>query len=89
MESLRGQLLIAGPALLDPNFRRTVVLVVDDEPGEGTLGVVLNRPTEVPVRQVLEPWNSLASDPSVVFKGGVGFDTQKILASVKGRVGLN
>jgi putative transcriptional regulator len=54
----------------DPNFRRTVVLVVEDEPDEGTLGVVLNRPTEVPVGQVLEPWDDLASAPSVVFQGG-------------------
>ena len=65
-----GRLLIATPMLADPNFRRTVVLVVEHEPEQGTLGVVLNRPTEVPVGQVLEPWNELATDPSVVFSGG-------------------
>jgi putative transcriptional regulator len=69
-ETLAGRLLVATPLLGDPNFRRTVVLVVEDEPGEGTLGVVLNRPTEVPVGRVLEPWTGLASDPSVVFHGG-------------------
>jgi putative transcriptional regulator len=69
-EALAGRLLVATPLLGDPNFRRTVVLVVEDEPGEGTLGVVLNRPTEVPVGQVLEPWTELVSDPSVVFQGG-------------------
>jgi len=47
-----------------------VILIVEDEPGEGTLGVVLNRPTEVEVGQVLEPWSDLATGPSVVFKGG-------------------
>ncbi|HXF36607.1 MAG TPA: YqgE/AlgH family protein, partial [Actinomycetota bacterium] len=44
VESLRGNLLIAGPGLLDPNFRRTVVLVGAHD-AEGALGVVLNRPT--------------------------------------------
>ena len=69
-DSLTGCLLVATPALADPNFRRTVVLIVEDEPGEGTLGVVLNRPTDVPVGQVLEPWSDLVTGPSVVFKGG-------------------
>lgn len=67
---LAGHLLVATPLLGDPNFRRSVVLVVEDEPGEGTLGVVLNRPTDVPVGRVLESWTSLVTGPSVVFKGG-------------------
>ncbi len=67
MEEVRaGRLLVATPLLGDPNFKRTVVLVVEDEPEEGTLGVVLNRPTKVPVGRVLEPWTELVSDPSVV-----------------------
>ncbi len=69
-EDLSGRLLVATPLLGDPNFRRTVVLVVEDEAEEGTLGVVLNRPTEVPVDQVLEPWTDLVTGPSVVFRGG-------------------
>ncbi|HTS98210.1 MAG TPA: YqgE/AlgH family protein [Streptosporangiaceae bacterium] len=69
-ESLSGQLLVATPLLGDPNFRRTVILIVEDEPEEGTLGVVLNRPTDVEVGQVLESWTDLVTGPSVVFKGG-------------------
>jgi putative transcriptional regulator len=69
-EILAGRLLVATPLLGDPNFRRSVVLVVEDEPGEGTLGVVLNRPTETPVEQVLESWTDLVTQPSVVFRGG-------------------
>jgi len=69
-EDLSGRLLVATPLLGDPNFRRAVVLVVEDEPEEGTLGVVLNRPTEVPVGQVLESWTDLVTGPSVVFRGG-------------------
>jgi putative transcriptional regulator len=48
MDSLRGQLLIAGPALLDPNFRRTVVLICAHS-DEGALGLVLNRPSDLEV----------------------------------------
>ncbi|HEV2371781.1 MAG TPA: YqgE/AlgH family protein [Streptosporangiaceae bacterium] len=69
-QALAGRLLVATPALGDANFRRTVVLVVEDEPDEGTLGVVLNRPTDVPVGQVLQAWTDLVSDPTVVFQGG-------------------
>ena len=44
-DSLRGQLLIASPALIDPNFRRGVVLVVAHDE-EGAVGLLLNRRTE-------------------------------------------
>lgn len=69
-ESLTGCLLVATPVLADPNFRRTVILIVEHEADEGTLGVVLNRPTDVPVDRVLESWSELTTGPSVVFKGG-------------------
>src|SRR6185369_144596 len=69
MESLTGRLLVATPALCDPNFERTVVLVVAHEEG-GALGVVLNRATEVQVADVLGNWGALAGDPAVVFEGG-------------------
>ncbi|SCL19357.1 YqgE/AlgH family protein [Micromonospora inyonensis] len=69
MASMTGQLLVATPALKDPNFDRTVVLLVAHEPG-GALGVVLNRATEVPVADVLGDWSALARDPAVLFEGG-------------------
>jgi putative transcriptional regulator len=69
-ESLTGQLLAATPLLGDPNFRRTVILIVEDDPAEGTLGVVLNRPSDVPLDQVLEAWTELVTGPPVVFRGG-------------------
>lgn len=69
MESLVGHLLVATPGLRDPNFERTVVLLVAHEEG-GALGVVLNRATEVPVGEVLGDWGSVASEPGVVFEGG-------------------
>lgn len=80
-----GRLLVATPQLADPNFRRGVVLVVEDEAAEGTLGVVLNRPTEVPVDRVLPPWAELASGPPVVFQGGpVALDSALALARLRG-----
>lgn len=69
MRALTGQLLVATPSLRDPNFERTVVLLVAHEEG-GALGVVLNRATEVPVSEVLGQWGALAGDPAVVFEGG-------------------
>src|SRR5260370_11244997 len=69
-DSFGARLRVATPLLGDPNFRRTVILIVEDEPEEGTLGVVLNRPTEVQVGQVLESWTELVTGPTVVFKGG-------------------
>jgi putative transcriptional regulator len=81
-----GRLLVATPLLGDPNFRRSVVLIVEHEVAEGTLGVVLNRPTKVPVGQVLEQWTELATDPSVVFRGGpVSPNSALALALIPGK----
>lgn len=80
-----GSLLVAAPLLDDPNFRRSVVLVVEHDHEEGTLGVVLNRPTEIPVERVLPPWGELVTGPSVVFQGGpVALDSALALARVPG-----
>jgi putative transcriptional regulator len=45
--------LVAAPALLDPNFKRSVVLLVDHRP-EGSLGFIVNRPAQVKLRAMLE-----------------------------------
>jgi putative transcriptional regulator len=52
VSSLRGQLLVASPALVDPNFHRTVVLIAEHT-DEGALGFVLNRPSEAAVTDVV------------------------------------
>ncbi|MFJ9377869.1 MULTISPECIES: YqgE/AlgH family protein [unclassified Streptomyces] len=69
VSSLTGRLLVATPALADPNFDRAVVLLLDHDE-EGSLGVVLNRPTPVDVGDILEGWADLAGEPGVVFQGG-------------------
>ncbi len=69
MESIRGKLLVAAPSLLDPNFRLTVLLMLEHG-SEGALGLVLNRPSELPVRGAIDEWASAVSEPAVVFVGG-------------------
>jgi putative transcriptional regulator len=54
MESLQGYLLVASPELGDPNFHKTVVLIVRHSPTEGSLGLVLNRQTSTSVRELWE-----------------------------------
>ena len=69
VESFQGQLLIASPSLLDPNFRRAVVLVTEHT-DEGAAGLVLNRPSEAPVAEVVPVLEPLVEDEEPVFVGG-------------------
>jgi putative transcriptional regulator len=67
--SLRGQLLVAAPTLRDPNFQRTVVLVCDHSE-EAAMGLVLNRPLEVTVREAVGMLAELVDEDAPVFAGG-------------------
>lgn len=69
MQSLKGQLLIAGPGLLDPNFRRTVILV-GEHSEEGALGVVLNRTAEATVLDAVPELAALVAGLDHVHVGG-------------------
>jgi putative transcriptional regulator len=74
--------LVAAPGLLDPNFHRTVVFIIEHR-ASGSLGVVLNRPSEVSLRDVLPTWAPLSSQPPAVFVGGpVESETALCLATV-------
>ncbi len=64
-----GSLLVALPSLTDPTFAGTVVFVLDHN-DSGTLGVVLGRPSQVEIRDVLPGWCDLAVDPGVFHVGG-------------------
>jgi putative transcriptional regulator len=70
-DDLIGRLLVASPQLGDPNFERSVILMLDHGP-DGALGVVLNRPTGLPVDEILDVWRDQAeaAPPGVVFRGG-------------------
>ncbi len=69
MDYVRGQLLLAGPTLLDPNFWRTVVLVVEHNE-EGALGLVLNRPSETSVGDAVPELAALVAADEQLFIGG-------------------
>ena len=68
-ESYVGKLLVATPALLDPNFARAVVLICDENE-DGVMGLILNRPFRVEVATYAPEWGPLASPPPRVFEGG-------------------
>jgi putative transcriptional regulator len=77
-----GSLLVAMPALADPTFAGTVVYVLDHSES-GTLGVVLGRPSQVEIRDVLPGWCDLAVEPGVFHVGGpCETDTALCLATV-------
>jgi putative transcriptional regulator len=69
VESTRGQLLIAGPTLADPNFWRTVVLIVEHH-DEGALGLVLNRPSDMTVGDAVPHLAQLLDADAELLLGG-------------------
>ena len=69
VESLQGNLLVAGPGLVDPNFRRTVVLV-GEHGDEGAMGVVLNRPSPASVEEAVPLLAELVGERELVHVGG-------------------
>ncbi len=69
VKNLRGRYLLAGRNLRQPEFFRTVVLVVEHNES-GSMGLVLNRPTEVDVRTALEGHFELPEARDPVYFGG-------------------
>jgi putative transcriptional regulator len=67
--SLRGQLLVAGPRLIDPNFWRTVVLIVEHS-REGAFGLVLNRPSETTVGEAVPELETVVEPDQPLLIGG-------------------
>jgi putative transcriptional regulator len=64
-----GNLLVATSVLGDRHFSRTVIYLLEHH-AEGTLGVVLNRPSTTSVGEVLPQWRDVVSGPAVLFEGG-------------------
>src|SRR5215471_18998345 len=82
-----GSLLVAHPNMLDPNFRRTVLFVSEHEPNEGALGVIINRPLDRPVTELVSgtPPAGLADVP--VFLGGPVGKNQLVFAAFEWQKG--
>jgi putative transcriptional regulator len=69
MEPLNGNLLIASPAIFDPNFRRTVILLTAHTE-DGAVGLILNRKSELTVEEAVPQLAALAEPDEPVFVGG-------------------
>ena len=78
-ESLRGKLLVASPVLVDPNFARTVVLLTEHSE-DGAMGIVLNRPSEAPARELLPILEEIAGDDPLFVGGPVQPEAVVLLA---------
>lgn len=80
-----GTFLIAGPGLLDANFRRSVVLICDHN-DQGALGLVINRPLRSPLSQVFP--ELLGLDRGFIYNGGP-VETQRMMALRRGPQGAH
>jgi putative transcriptional regulator len=78
-ETLRGKLLVASPALIDPNFARTVVLMTEHSE-EGAMGIVLNRPSETAVASVASELDEIAGGEPIYVGGPVQPEAIVLLA---------
>ncbi len=89
-----GTLLVSATELVEPTFRRTVIYIVEHNDA-GSLGVVLNRPSETAVQDVLPRWADLAAGPRTLYVGGpvkrdsaLCLTTVRVGASIEGIRGL-
>jgi putative transcriptional regulator len=68
-ESLKGRLLIASPTIIDPNFRRSVILMTDHG-DEGAMGLILNRVASATVAEAVPELDWVADPGEPVHVGG-------------------
>ena len=72
-QNLTGQLLVAHPNMLDPNFRRSVLFISAHDAEEGAMGVIINRPLDKQVSELLtDPAPGALADVPVFLGGPVG-----------------
>ena len=79
--SLAGSLLVAHPNMLDPNFRRTVLFISEHDPGEGALGVIINRPLDRQVADLVTESTPAGLAEVPVFLGGPVGNNQLMFAA--------
>jgi putative transcriptional regulator len=79
-----GQLLLSEPFMFDENFRRTVVLVCEHTEENGTVGLILNKPINLRLNDVVEDFPPFKAK---IFLGGpVGTDTLQFLHTLGNKV---
>ncbi len=69
VRSYAGELLVSRPDMVDPNFDGTITYLLEHG-ADGAVGVVLNRPSELPVGDAFPDWTDLCSQPGQIFHGG-------------------
>ena len=74
----KGVLLVASPSLSDPNFQQTVLFIIEHGRG-GTVGLILNRPTNVLLSEALPDFTVLKRTNHRLFAGGPVEQTQLVL----------
>jgi putative transcriptional regulator len=81
-QNFTGQLLVAHPNMLDPNFRRSVLFISSHAADEGAIGVIINRPLDKHVSELLtEPAPGALGDVPV-FLGGPVATNQLMFAAL-------
>src|SRR6266481_8018254 len=85
--SLAGSLLVAHPHMLDPNCRRTVLFVSGHDPKEGALGVIINRPLDKPVAELVSGMSPTGFADVPVFLGGPVGKNQLMFAAFQWQKG--
>lgn len=68
-----GNLLLAEPFMLDPNFKRSVILLCDHSREDGTVGFILNKPLDMPLNDLVADFPDFKAQ--VYFGGPVSTNT--------------
>ena len=69
MDSLQGKLIVSSPSLIDPNFRKTVVLIAHHD-DDGAMGLVLSRPSSTSASEVVPALDGVPGAGGPVYVGG-------------------
>jgi len=86
-ELATGKLLVARRSLQDPNFAETVILLVEHSDDEGTVGLILNRQTKIPLSRLSKDLEGAKGRTEPLFLGGP-VQTEGVMALVRSRAKL-
>jgi putative transcriptional regulator len=86
-ELAAGKLLVARRSLQDPNFAQTVILLVQHSDEEGTVGLIINRQTKIPLSRLSKDLEGAKGRPELLYLGGP-VQTEGVMALVRSRAKL-
>src|SRR5579863_4862678 len=86
-ELASGKLLVARRGLQDPNFAETVILLVEHSEDEGTVGLILNRQTKIPLSRLSKELEGAKGRTEPLYLGGP-VQTEGVMALVRSRAKL-